>query len=51
MLFAGSERIQYWALFVVCACIVALVLLWTTKFTLGYEKPGEAEVGRVPLPG
>jgi len=41
--FAGSERTQFWALFVACACVVALVLLWTTKLTLGYRRPDEAE--------
>jgi membrane protease YdiL (CAAX protease family) len=41
--FAGGERTQFWALFVGCACVMALVLLWATKLTLGYQRPGEAE--------
>jgi membrane protease YdiL (CAAX protease family) len=40
--FAGSARTQFWALFVACACVVALVLLWTTKLTLGYRRTDEA---------
>jgi membrane protease YdiL (CAAX protease family) len=41
--FADSERTQFWALFVACACVVALVLLWATKLELGYRRPDEAE--------
>jgi lipid-A-disaccharide synthase-like uncharacterized protein len=37
--FTGSERDTYYVLFVIFACLAALVIIWRTKFRLGSARP------------
>jgi len=36
--FSGSERAMYYVLFVICACLIALTILWRSQFRLGYRE-------------
>lgn len=37
LLFSGSEKTMYYVLFVLFACLIALVILWHSHFRLGYR--------------
>jgi uncharacterized protein len=38
VVFSGSERAMYYVLFVICACLIALAILWHSQFRLGYRE-------------
>jgi hypothetical protein len=38
--FAGAERMNFYALFVALACVIALAILWGSRLRLGYHRAG-----------
>lgn len=37
-MFSGNEKSTYYVLFVLCACLIALAILWRSHFRLGYRE-------------
>jgi hypothetical protein len=48
LVFEGADRLAYWALFTASASVLALVLLWRTRLTLGARTPPDSTAVRVP---